>query len=315
MDFPRLGSGRGGAAGGALQELSSTEEDYLAYRAGIHMGQMATTDVSAITLVNDPSHRNIGTYVDTYYNQGVGPTPDAYAEPPVLSTSTNVYQITGDGGFVPSNLRKNPICWWTTYGGGLKTMNDTELDAVVDRLVKKIMADELPGTFRLSDTSPGADYVEFIPAVFTDTRGDGFSNDYSIWLKTDGTPIGDRVAPITVERTAGAYSGIRAMTQPEVDFTFGERAKAAQQTSGIGEYQLRSATQGAPTDAGTWVARGTAIDTRLTFVDGLAYTGPIEYTQFYVPDLYTATYTGTYIGEYGATYVAEYISEYGGEYT
>ena len=51
---------------GALRELTLTEEDYLAYRAGIHLGAISSSDASALTL--DSTKTLIGAYVDTAYD-------------------------------------------------------------------------------------------------------------------------------------------------------------------------------------------------------------------------------------------------------
>ena len=174
---------------------------------------------------------------------------------------------------------------------GLKEMNDTELDVLVERLVKKIMRDEFPGVFRLASSSPGADWTVFLSNVFTDTRNDGHSQNYSIYIKQSGTVPTKRKA-MTVERSSGSvgtFAGIKEGSDAVLSTTLGERAKEVIKSTGIGTYQLRSSAQGSPTEPGIWVSRGIAVDTR----NQTTYTSDVE--------------------QYLADYQLDYIAEYQGE--
>jgi len=62
-----------------------------------------------------------------------------------------------------SPLKRNPFYWNRAANPpGLKEMSDAEIDIVCERLLKKIFANDLPGTFRLSSASPGPDWSEFL---------------------------------------------------------------------------------------------------------------------------------------------------------
>ena len=59
---------------GDLQEMTSTEENYLAYVVGKDNLVGTSNDVSDITLTS-AGNTTIGSYVDTFYNQAVGTHP------------------------------------------------------------------------------------------------------------------------------------------------------------------------------------------------------------------------------------------------
>ena len=186
--------------------------------------------------------------------------------PTTVETETDLYQNgPATQPEYEGEFKKNPVMWRPSPLG-LKEMSDAELDSIATRFARKIINDELPGVFRLSDGRPTAEYVKFLENVFVDTRGDGTNNYYHIWVKQSSTPP-TKVQPISIFRQSGAFAGLKQMNDQEIRFTFGERVKIKIMESGIGTYQLRSSTQGSPTATGTWQARGHAVDTRRTFFD------------------------------------------------
>ena len=207
--------------------------------------------------------------------------------PSAVEDETDLFQNTELTAPIQNSgpLKKNPIFWQKTGTAGIKEMSDTELDILCERLVRNIINNELPGVFRLSDGQPDSTYAKFLPNVFTDTREDGTQNNYHIWMKQSGT-LPTKVNPLSIFRQNSLFAGLRQLTDEEMRFTFGERVKKVIMDTGIGTYQLRSSVQGAPTDLGTWQARGTALDTRETFFDDPGYTGAADYE---VP------YSGQYI--------------------
>lgn len=242
------------------------------------------------------------------------------------NTDTDVYELYQNDNSVASistdtTFKRNPFYWDRSASpAGLKEMTNAELDVVCERLVSKIFTNEYPGSFRLSADSPGQEWSEFLPDVFTDTRGDGSSITYSIWVKQYGTAP-TRVNPVYPFRQNGVFAGIRELSDAEVEFTFGERMKKIIQETGIGEYRLRSATQGPPTEAGVWESRGSAVDTMRAFKEAESYIGTTPFEIQYLTD-YVATYSGDYeveytpdyIGGYEGDYVSDYITEYVGAY-
>ena len=250
------------------------------------------------------------------------------ARPPAtIEQETDLFQNTEAVSPIQNEgaLKKNPVYWRKTNGSGIKEMSDTELDVLAERLIRTIVSNEMPGVFRLQDGQPDSTYVKFLENIFADTRQDGSTNYYHIWMKQSGTSPA-KLNPISILRQNSLFAGIREMTDAEMQFTFGERIKKVIMDTGIGTYQLRSSSQGAPTALGTWVARGTALDTRKTFLDDPGYTSALnyekDYTGEYVPTYetsysseYILDYTSEYSSDYSATFQGLYISEYTGDYT
>ena len=247
------------------------------------------------------------------------------------NTSSVVYQLYQNNDDVsaideqhPSII--NPVYWDRTASpAGLKEMNDTELDTVIENLLRKIFSSDLPGQYQLAAEAPSEHWSEFIADVFFDTRGDNSQINYSIWVKSSSvvpTPV-KIVAPVRMPLT-NQFGGFRELSGPQLEYTFGEKMKRTIQTTGIGKYQLRSSEQGAPTDAGVWEARGNAVDTNLTYQETTAYLDIQRYGNDYVSS-YDGTFTADYLESYtspvnpSAGYEEDYTNEseerYTGNYT
>ena len=247
------------------------------------------------------------------------------------NTSSVVYQLYQNNADVsaideqhPSII--NPVYWDRTASpAGLKEMNDTELDTVIENLLRKIFSSDLPGQYRLAAEAPSEDWSEFIADVFFDTRGDNSQINYSIWVKSSSvvpTPV-KIVAPVRMPLT-NQFGGFRELSGPQLEYTFGEKMKRTIQTTGIGKYQLRSSEQGAPTDTGVWEARGNAVDTNLTYQETTAYLDIQRYGNDYVSS-YDGIFTTDYLESYNtqvnpsAGYEEDYTSvseeRYTGNYT
>lgn len=100
--------------------------------------------------------------------------------------------------------------------------------------------------------------------------GDGTSIDYHIWKRTAlATPPAGvtTVRPVATDYDGTSFNGLKEMSDEEIKYTLGQRAKSLRATAGeIGSYQLRSSAQGVPTSAGTWVPRGSADNTQREIV-------------------------------------------------
>lgn len=247
------------------------------------------------------------------------------------NTSSVVYQLYQNNADVsaidehhPSII--NPVYWDRTASpAGLKEMNDTELDTVIENLLRKIFSSDLPGQYRLAAEAPSEHWSEFIADVFFDTRGDNSQINYSIWVKSSSvvpTPV-KIVAPVRMPLT-NQFGGFRELSGPQLEYTFGEKMKRTIQTTGIGKYQLRSSEQGAPTDAGVWEARGNAVDTNLTYQETTAYLDIQRYGNDYVSSydgIFTTDYLESYntqvnpSGGYEEDYTGVSEERYTGNYT
>ena len=58
---------------GAFRELLTSEEDYLAYKAGLHLSKMDINDLSAIS--TNTQAELVGSFENTFYTSGVGSVP------------------------------------------------------------------------------------------------------------------------------------------------------------------------------------------------------------------------------------------------
>ena len=71
-------------------------------------------------------------------------------------------------------------------------------------------------------------------------------------------------------------------------------------------YLIKSATQGAPTDTGTWVAKGAAVDTKNT-------TTNTDYTQDFVGDFggnFTQDFVGNFTGNFETTFTGDFTNTF-----
>jgi len=320
---------------GNIQELTTAEENYVAFQVGVHLGQGDSAEVGSLnrTTLGD----TVGSFDNTFFNQPVGTHPSTSIT--TGTTTTTIYQTTGTAAETDSDIL-SPLMWVDSASQtGFKMMPDVDLNEAVDRYLTKVFTNEYPGSYRIASSSPGGGW-SVQQAAFTDTRTDGTSITYNIYRKTSGTAP-TAVKPMYVEDSAGG-SGIKIkeMNDRQIKFSFGQRAKTRIGNSGIGKHQLRSATAGAPTDPGTWVARGTATDTKQTTSDQVftrdstanfqanytnAYTGAyttnytklsqIDYTRVTQSPAYITTYSTAFTGLIAESFTQPYVANYLKNYT
>ena len=330
-------------ANGNFQEMTTSEENYLAYQIGIHLSLGDSAEEGALSKLGDTS---VGTFTNTFFNEPVGTHPGTSITSG--STTFNLYQRTGTAAETDSDWTR-PMEWVDSAGEtGFKEMDDTSLNEAVDRYLSTIFTNDYPGTYKVGTSSPGAGYGLVHSNVFTDTRTDGTSTQYNLYQRTSYTAPA-AVIPTTIKTTSPI--AIQGMTERQIRQTFGQRAKTRINASKIGTYQIRSATQGAPTDPGTWVSAGAVTDTKQQTADQVytrdstsqfqtTYTRQFQ-NQYQVPftrirqdttfernytRLYANTYTSNftrlaaesfdvnYIGTFETTYVGTYERIYTGTY-
>lgn len=282
--------------GDEIKEFTTAEENYIAYQIGLHLAAGDSSDEAALNKLSGGD--SVGNYVNNFFNEPVGTHPSTSITSG--STTTTIYQGNGTAAETDSDV-KIPIRW-VDIGGqtGFKQMPDSDLNSSVDRYLSTIFTNDYPGVFKLASSSPGVDYSVHISNAFTDTRTDGTSVVYNIYRR-DSYSAPTTVRPLFVRDNAG-FDGIQAMNDRQIKYSFGQRAKTRITASKIGTYQLRTATQGAPTDPGTWVSAGTATDTKQTTSEQ-SFTS--LFTAYYATDYtraYTAAYTGNYINAYASAY-------------
>ena len=290
-------------ANGNLKKITIAEEDYLAWQAGYQLSQAGLSKVASL---NTSGGTTVGTYNDTSFDGAVGSTTIT-----TTTVSTTLYQINGTAPEDPPFVK--PMIWKES-AGQIEAADDTELDTIVDRLLLNIFANDYPGTYYLGTSAPDIGYNTVYSPLFTDTRTDGTTVDYNLYRREASFPLPSVVQTLKLEGTNG---DLKPMTREELRYTFGQRAKTRIMATGIGTYQLRSSAEGAPTDPGTWVAKGTAVDTRQQTADAdytgtftNSFTAGYDSTLFYVPDI---TYARGYVRD-TSTYT-EFLSNFGGNYT
>jgi len=316
---------------GDLQELTPAEEMYLAVKVGEALAEASAGDIGDISLTNGD---NIGSFVDSFYNEASGTHPMSNITGTTVTTTLK--QVGGSASESGSNFAR-PVGYYADNANpGFYEMVDADLDNLTNRALVNLETLELQGAFTLSSTSPGGDWAKHIDTVFSDTRGDGTSIDFHIWKKTAlaSPPAGIvTTRPVATDYDgSSAFSGLKEMSDAEIKYTLGQRAKSLRSTAGaIGSYQLRSSVQGAPTSAGTWVPRGTAANTQRTIVDGTysrtrasayARTRVSAYSRNRVStytrnsvDTFARTFAGEYTGTYSREFAGEYTRGYAGDYT
>ena len=313
---------------GDLQEFDSDGNKYLAYQAGLRLAESAKTEVAAITDVSS-GNQTIGAFTDTRFNQ----VPGTHGGLTQTTTTTTLYQTEGIAPETDSDIR-NPIHYTDSDVPEIHEMSSTEIDSLADKLNLILFANDYPGTYQLGSSAPSGDYDTHLSAVFTDTRTDEDAGDpttvtvntYNIYQRQTMTAP-TKINAMTVKRSGGrtgTFQGLQAMTDRQIKYSMGQRCKTRIMNGayGVGTYRLRSATQGAPSESGTWVAKGTAVDTRHTttdtnytqdFIGGINQTFEQNFTQDFVGTFET-TFTGTFETTFTGTFETNYTSDYVGTF-
>lgn len=279
---------------GDLQQLTTAEENYLAYQASLELAATSGDSAGDLT-TSSTSSFSVGSFTDTFFNEAIGTHPASALS--TGTTTTTLYQKTGTPTAIAS-LERKPLA--TDNDGNFYEMADSDMNILTDRLNSVIHTNDYPGTFKLGSSSPGGTYSSFIGSIFTDTRTDGTSVAYSIYRNDSivSPPSGDEY--VSIKRSGGntgSYEGLQETTTNQLKHTLGNSCKEKRGISGnIGSYQLRTSGQGAPTATGTWVAKGTATDTKQTTEEST----------------FVQNYTGEYVAQYSKSYTGQYTRQYAG---
>ena len=292
---------------GNLKEMTTTEEAYLSYQAGLHLAAQAQTAVAALTTSNSSS-TNIGTYSNTFFNQAIGTHPGSGIS--TGTTNTVLYQKSGTPATNGGDFHR-PITW-DDDNTATDEFTDANMNTLLARLSAVVFANNYPGTYKLASSTPGSDYDEHLADVFTDTQAsNGSTITHSIWQRQTMTAP-TAVRPVKIKNDSSSFDGLQEMDDAEIKHTFGTwlRKYTMAAANNIGAYQLRSSASGVPSATGTWQAQGTATDTKKTTSDvnySAGYSG--TYAGTYSSD-YSGTYAGTYSADYSGTYAGTYSADY-----
>ena len=152
--------------------------------------------------------------------------------------STGLYQNTNKIGIQETGPDKRNPVYFDRARNGLKEMDDRELEILCEDIIKNIMENERPGSYRLSPGKPSDDWTVYLENIFTDTRSNGSSISYSIWIRTaDIEPPEYRTLAIK-RKDDYVFEALQEMTVPQIDFTLGERSKKVIMATGIGTYDF-----------------------------------------------------------------------------
>lgn len=293
---------------GNLKEITTAEEQYIAYRVAHYLATTNNTSRPGIVKTGT-GNKAVGPYTNTFFNQAVGTHPGSSISSG--TTVTSVIQLDGSADTTASNGFRRPVSWDGT-ADGIKELTDAEMDTIADRVLSYLMSNEWAGpNYRLSSSTPSG-YTAYQSNVFSDTRVDGTTVNYSLFAKTTMPAAPTVVRPMCLRYEGSTFAGMQEMTDDQIGYTFGQwiRARMVSANDTVGRYLLLPAGQTPNGNgyAGTWASRGTATDTK-NVTSEVAYSA--DYSANYQRNS-TNTFTGDFVGNYigAVTYSATYSLNY-----
>jgi hypothetical protein len=247
----------------------------------------------------------IGTYTDTFYNEAIGTHPGSSLS--IGSVTTTLYQNKD------SVDAFDPIYRTVAHDsdGNIFEMDSASFFLWGERLLETNLLNEYTGNFRLSSSAPSASWEVFENAVFADTKTNS-STDYNLYRKVDDTDISlSAPTSYTLQLVDSDGHHLQEMSLADASASAYLAVTHAKQTTGLSDYLLlpSSETPSGNGESGTWVARGTAIDTRNT-VENLQYSSPL-----YTSPAYSSQFTRSYAGQYTGVSYADISGSFSGTRT
>ena len=327
---------------GDLKRLSSTEENYLSYLVGLHLIE-DDSDTGNITLVSS-GNNSIGSFTDTFFNQPDGTHPASSITSG--TTTTELYQVAGPADETDSDVRRPvgyynpPVDGSESIGSeGIYEMADSDFNILVERINGRIAQSDYLGQFYLGSSPPSGDYNVFINNVFSDTINDSTVTNYNIYRRESQSAPDDILdsdlnptSIVSVKRSngdSGDYEGLEPMTERQVKVSLGQRAKTLRAApDGIGSYQLRSSSQGAP-QSGLWRTVGTATNTKketaeISYTRNRVSTYTRQRSSSFLRNVtevqdfagnFIGNYTTNFVGNFVGNYNRDFVGNYTGDYT
>ena len=297
-----------GSTNGDFKQISTTNENFYAYAGGQGIvndnSSVSSRFHNSLTSTNTALDSAIGSYTDTFYTDPVGTSSGSSLNSG--STTTTLYQMKDSDGFGhygESDSPNKPVA--VDSSGNIWEMDSAAFTRLGVRVAEVKNTNDYPGTFYLSSAQPSGDYRKWIDVVFTDTRAVG-DVDYHIWQRETMTtpPTAPNFYALKLQDSDQPH--LQEMSLLQLQTSMASCIFAGEQESGIGDYELRSSAQGAPTRPGTWVAKGTAVDTR-NVIDSDA-----TYATSYTSPFYTSQFTRQYTGQYTRLEYADVPSSFAG---
>lgn len=297
-----------GSTNGDFKQISTTNENFYAYAGGQGIvndnSSVSSRFHNSLTTTNTALDSAIGSYTDTFYTDPVGTHSGSSLNSG--STTTTLYQMKDSDGFGhygESNRPNKPVA--VDSSGDIWEMDSAAFTRLGVRVAEVKNTNDYPGTFYLSSTQPSGDYRKWIDVVFTDTRAAG-DVDYHIWQRETMTTPPTAANFYALKLKDSDQPHLQEMSLLQLQTSMASCILAGEQESGIGDYELRSSAQGVPTRPGTWVAKGTAVDTR-NIIDSDA-----TYATSYTSPFYTSQYTRQYTGQYTRLEYADVPAQFAG---
>ena len=126
---------------GDLKEMTTAEENYLAYQVGEQLKASAKTEVGAITDASS-GNETVGAFTDTRFDQ----VPGSHGSITTTSTVTTLYQTEGtaaeDGGDFRSAVYQAASSDTDTHNRQLQEFPTAEMNILTDRLVVTIFSND-----------------------------------------------------------------------------------------------------------------------------------------------------------------------------
>ena len=153
---------------GDLKEITTTEEHYLAYQAGLHLASLDSSDVSTITQ-ESTNNTLVGTHTDTRFDDGTGTHGFSGGNVPLIQETTSLYQREGVADFAADSAAFRYPIEFADNGGTpeIHELDSSEIDTLTDRLLARIAGSEYPGTIKLGTSAPSG-YTTYKSNVFAD---------------------------------------------------------------------------------------------------------------------------------------------------
>jgi hypothetical protein len=254
-----------------IQEITTAEHNYLAYLAGLELetasGTYSESVLGSLGKTNQSNDLSIGTFTNTRRDGDVGD----YGSSALNITTTNTVVYQQDAAYSePSNFRHPLYQHEVSSRIRIQEFNDADQLELGETLAGIIYANDYPGTFKIATSTPSGGYTVAVSNFLQDTRADGTTN-YNLYQRTSMT------APTEIDLMAvargtsspfnaktGTYKGLIVMS----DAHRRETVKACldrylstitSSVKPIGSYLIRTS---APSETGTWVEKGTILDTR-----------------------------------------------------
>ena len=306
------------AAPTELQQMSTTEENYLAYQVGLGFAALDSSDVNALGVYPIGTYDTVGSLINTSYDSAVG----THSNLLTISTSQiDIKQRTGTASISGSDYRI-PVSMRDSDGQTIiDEMDSDKLTPLLDRIGSRIYTSDYPGTYKLATAAPSGDYSLTHADVMTDSRVDGHQVTYNLYRRSTMTAP-TTVRPFSIKRSGGAtgtYLGLQVMTDDQIKYSLGAklRNRISSTSNTVGTYKILSSATGTPTDAGfagTWQAKGTATDTRqvvsdVNYTRDRTSTYSRSRTSTFSAD-YSRTRNSNYLGNYSRTRSSTYIGDY-----